>query len=1423
MKSRHQIIKLTLLFSSLLLLFSFFASGDEKVGSTGAMGKGVGAGPGLIGKIIDWLSGFLMDGVRWFTGLLLDGLSLNPNIYDWGTGQLTGSYKDISRLAMLIVIPAYMGVIILAGMYLIFVSMDYRRRAHAKQYITRLFFGLVIVTFAPMIYQMILDIEKAMVDSIFTTAFPGGDWNAAMNGVILLLVLLFFPHFLCTVGWIVLLLILLAAIMVYVRYLVVAILGAFFPITIFFYMWDYTKKLGAKLMRWTLIWISIPVLQTLFYVMFLSLLADFQGVLGALLAIVCFAMIIISPLMMTTLMSSLGSYVNAAGGYWGSPKMIAVGQLMMGSGPWALEAAGSFTGFRKAGWDEYQDSRPEVARPGGDVSKPARGVRGVYHGIKDAGGGKLSKGVFSRSGWDGAVDNFLYGGRMGSTSTQQKRGLMESLTGAAKDGLLTAVQPIGKVFTAAGAEKMYVLPPFLKGYARHMGRALGAGIERDKETKEYTEWGKLFPQITKDRDWKLAKAELDVRARDRMRGKGKSDKGYKGPNSVSIFGTYMRRKIAQAPTSMLASHAGVSLALLSSMSLFGGVGIGIAATIGVSKIVKGVDKRRREQMADTTRAAARGPAPGAGGTPGGGPPGGKPGGAPDKGGSGGEGSAGGKPGGGPGAIPSADGKKVLGAYSLLEIDAGVGDVAEVLQTRGSAYDHEVDGLRGKQKALGKNEKMRKLEVLNAEVEHRKDRRQSDIADLEAQTGNSKRDIEKAIKDSAGKPEERVESVKDKLKLGDEHDERLGRMIEDTGEISRVSDEIQNLRDEEIDNPLGEDLGLVNAGDAFDKLQSLDELLGPGKSDLEGLRDEGEYGEMLARAKENGFSSVVDNERWIKADAQFEDGVRGLNRDEKRTMGFDDKLKFAEKATGDKTLGYRHRELASKRNGMLHVKSPNEYAVGAVGKNEEWKAKKRLDEMNLQGTKSKRKAFGIYDDIVSGKYKYPKWKRLRTLAPYLGAGMAVGTVLPVPFLGSAIGLGIGAALGARRLAKERRGKRRVEKPGSSGGGAGPSGGRPPSSGGPRPERPPEPEKPPVAPAHAHESTPNAQPVTEAAAGEPVILAGPQSDGSIIPVGESTGGKYNRLMAVGDQHGELGRFQEIMEAHSGDRFVFHGDYMDRGDQGVAVAEQVFGDGGLIDQGRAVGLLGNHDLFFMAAMQGDTNAYQNWMYNGGDKVLNEVGASDQRGAMNNPRLQRMAEQMGAKGSIYHLENNALFVHAGLPLDQNGDWIPYKGKTGLEGMQEMQKDMSGGNLDFNRWNSGNSPMWAGDTQRNWEWYHALGGLELNGEGKKRFGDVNGAFDATRRDPNLNLQDYWAIGTPKKERALGQLLGELGVERIVHAHIPDRRDNRVNQQYGGRIINVDAGMADAYGGGGGGIIFDGDRVEAYNHKTKSREAIEGA
>ena len=139
----------------------------------------------------------------------------------------------------------------------------------------------------------------------------------------------------------------------------------------------------------------------------------------------------------------------------------------------------------------------------------------------------------------------------------------------------------------------------------------------------------------------------------------------------------------------------------------------------------------------------------------------------------------------------------------------------------------------------------------------------------------------------------------------------------------------------------------------------------------------------------------------------------------------------------------------------------------------------------------------------------------------------------------------------------------------------------------------------------------------------------------------------LYAVGDIHGEWELLDELLgriPERPGDRFVFVGDYVDRGPDPFRVVERLLA---LERELACVFLLGNHESMFLDFLGWKGEAWfggQAFLRNGGATTLRSYGWFDAEGGPERFVLPPAHADFYRRLRLHHREGDYLFVHAGV-----------------------------------------------------------------------------------------------------------------------------------------------------------------------------------
>jgi serine/threonine protein phosphatase 1 len=136
------------------------------------------------------------------------------------------------------------------------------------------------------------------------------------------------------------------------------------------------------------------------------------------------------------------------------------------------------------------------------------------------------------------------------------------------------------------------------------------------------------------------------------------------------------------------------------------------------------------------------------------------------------------------------------------------------------------------------------------------------------------------------------------------------------------------------------------------------------------------------------------------------------------------------------------------------------------------------------------------------------------------------------------------------------------------------------------------------------------------------------------------------AIGDVHGALHKLQNLVarcEQHAEGRpfrFVFLGDYIDRGPESSGVVRFLIGLQQRMPQ-RVIVLAGNHETTVLAIIDGATPA-DHWLCQGGAATLTSYGVADAR------ELPRDHVDWMRALRLSHDDGRRFFVHAGIDPDK-------------------------------------------------------------------------------------------------------------------------------------------------------------------------------
>jgi len=322
-------------------------------------------GPCITDAFLRWL---FKSCVRLFLWSIKKLILLNPD--PASVAPLMDSYLDLMH-------PVFVLSIIIIGFYLIFMSGSPGGRSKAKTMFWKLLLTMILVSLSLEIFKILLAISEGLTMKVLAgVEYNSLDFSFIENVAFVFVMILLAPVFTLTL------------ISIGIRYILVLVTAALFPITIFLYLFELPiigvmgKEIGAKLWRWTIGVIYAQVIQGIMLAITVVSFTSISevsgwGNLGAIfMGMGGFLMIAFAPLMAMQVLAWIGSafmsagmavsFVNPAMGF----AMTAMGGLMMGQGPASSLMAGG--GAAGMGFASILGKKTAAAAAGKPKKRPKR-------------------------------------------------------------------------------------------------------------------------------------------------------------------------------------------------------------------------------------------------------------------------------------------------------------------------------------------------------------------------------------------------------------------------------------------------------------------------------------------------------------------------------------------------------------------------------------------------------------------------------------------------------------------------------------------------------------------------------------------------------------------------------------------------------------------------------------------------------------------------------------------------------------------------------------------------------------------------------------------------------------------------------------------------------------------------------------------
>lgn len=243
-------------------------------------------------------------------------LLLNPQLLDESGGEFTGktTVENLVNFSIRMTQPFYMLAIVLIAFYLLFVSGSPLGRARAKSSLIKLVISMGFILLTVPIMQLFLDISECLTGNILNLVDVKQGTDALKDAISAL-----YWQFQLTVAlsfWNAMYLLLFAGIMFFsvllllaMRYFLIIFFTILFPLTVFFFAFYFTRRIGAQLFKQSLSWIFIQPLMA-FLLVAISVAAQSMPMMDDPAVSVSFGLagflaLLVSPLIVTNIMDWL--------------------------------------------------------------------------------------------------------------------------------------------------------------------------------------------------------------------------------------------------------------------------------------------------------------------------------------------------------------------------------------------------------------------------------------------------------------------------------------------------------------------------------------------------------------------------------------------------------------------------------------------------------------------------------------------------------------------------------------------------------------------------------------------------------------------------------------------------------------------------------------------------------------------------------------------------------------------------------------------------------------------------------------------------------------------------------------------------------------------------------------------------------------
>lgn len=519
---------------------------------------------------------FLVDPLYTIMQLLVTAEDLQPDV-------LAAVPMALTEAVMTIMVPILEAAIILVGFRLIYTAMNPGERSQAKTQVIKMALALILIPMSPYIVDILIGLNNIIVQSLLSTGMLSvmgidhgmGEFASLIAGQMELQYCL-----LHVLNW---MLTILAIFTLIGRYVLVIVFTALMPLTLFLYLFDYTRAVGRKFMKWTLGWIFAPVFMSLWILISLAMAQSIGDGLNPSVGFWFLAafniMIVASPLMMTGILDFFGDVVTTVGQLMpsvGGVALVAAGETMKGKGADAVLMAGmkQMANFQ-GGMDARKFAKKFTGQGGsgrgggaasGALSGAQAGIKGMQAGTSGIGG--MLKGMGGALKAAGAgLDATIVGAVVGVAL--QGAGMSLEAAGTAIDTTGKVVGRVGMALTKA-AKPMAKMADRAIGKTMAVGKSLGRlavkagklpGIKQGIGAGKFAaKWGGKANRLAK-KSGATALAQKSA-SQAAQAAKGGEDNTEEQPEGAGAGQTDMLRKGMQSAASQSRGHTGAGASLM---------------------------------------------------------------------------------------------------------------------------------------------------------------------------------------------------------------------------------------------------------------------------------------------------------------------------------------------------------------------------------------------------------------------------------------------------------------------------------------------------------------------------------------------------------------------------------------------------------------------------------------------------------------------------------------------------------------------------------------------------------------------------------------------------------------------------------------------------------------------------------------------